>query len=182
MPGKADGVSPKTIAVPNFSRCAALPGVCGSRSRQRCREGARHRTTDMPAPHPAPHPAPAAPAVGASRNPRIILTVTAVLLVGGIAAVAGWLTAQDRLGAEVARLAKPGDIRMIASEDCAVCHVARRWFEEHRIAFSSCTIELDAQCAADFRALRAQGTPVMLVRGQVVMGFEPHRMRQLLGG
>ena len=47
----------------------------------------------MPAPHPAPHPAPAAPAGGASRNPRIILTVPAVRLVGGIAAGAGWLTA-----------------------------------------------------------------------------------------
>ena len=106
----------------------------------------------------------------------------ALLVIGGIAALAGWFTAQDRLGAEVARLAKPGDIHMIASQDCTVCHVARRWFDEHRVAFSECTIEHDAQCRAEFTALRAQGTPVLLVRGQAVMGFEPHRVRQLLGG
>jgi hypothetical protein len=119
---------------------------------------------------------------GASRSRRVILAVMALLVIGGIAAVAGWLAAQDRLGADVARLAQPGDIRMIASQDCTVCHVARRWFEEHRVAYSECTIERDRQCRADFDALRAQGTPVLLVRGQVVMGFEPHRVRQLLGG
>lgn len=125
---------------------------------------------------------PKQPVPGASRSPRMILAVMAVLVIGGVAAVAGWLTAQDRLGADVARLAKPGDIRMIASQDCTVCHIARRWFEEHRVAFSECTIEHDPQCSAEFDALRAQGTPVLLVRGQAVMGFEPHRLRQLLGG
>jgi hypothetical protein len=128
------------------------------------------------------HASPDKPVPGASRSPRVILAVMAVLVVGGTAAVVGWLFAQQRLGADVARLARPGDIRMIASQDCAVCHIARQWFEEHRVAFSECTIERDPQCRADFDALRAQGTPVLLVRGQAVMGFEPHRVRQILGG
>jgi glutaredoxin len=128
------------------------------------------------------HDSPDKPVPGASRSPRVILAVMAVLVVGGTAAVVGWLFAQQRLGADVARLARPGDIRMIASQDCAVCHIARQWFEEHRVAFSECTIERDPQCRADFDALRAQGTPVLLVRGQAVMGFEPHRVRQILGG
>lgn len=128
------------------------------------------------------HASPDQPVPGASRSPRVILAVMAVLVVGGTAAVVGWLFAQQRLGADVARLARPGDIRMIASQDCAVCHIARQWFEEHRVAFSECTIERDPQCRADFDALRAQGTPVLLVRGQAVMGFEPHRVRQILGG
>ncbi|MFN8935275.1 MAG: glutaredoxin family protein [Pseudomonadota bacterium] len=128
------------------------------------------------------HDAPREPAPGASRSPKVILGVMAVLLVGGTAAVVGWLTAQQRLGADVARLARTGDIRMIASQDCNVCHIARQWFDEHRVAFSECTIERDPQCRAQFDALRAQGTPVLLVRGQPVMGFEPHRVRQLLGG
>jgi glutaredoxin len=125
---------------------------------------------------------PDAPVPGASRSPKVILGVMAVLIVGGAAAVFGWLTAQERLGADVARLAQPGDIRMIASQDCAVCHIAEQWFQEHGVPFSACLIERDAQCRADFDALRAQGTPVLLVRGQPVMGFEPHRVRQLLGG
>jgi hypothetical protein len=128
------------------------------------------------------HEVPEQAVPGASRSRKVILGVMAVLIIGGGAAVAGWLTAQQRLGADVARLAQPGDIRMLGSVDCAVCVIAAQWFAEHRVPFTECMIERDAQCRAEFDALRAQGTPVLLVRGQPVMGFEPHRVRALLGG
>jgi glutaredoxin len=128
------------------------------------------------------HEVPDEPVPGASRSPKVILTVMAVLVIGGTAAVWGWLTAAQRLGADVARLAQPGDIRMIASLDCTVCGVARQWFEEHRVPFGECMIERDARCRAEFEALQAQGTPVLMVRGQPIMGFDPHRVRTLLGG
>jgi glutaredoxin len=119
-------------------------------------------------------------APGLSRRPLFILGLTAVLLVGGVVGVAAWLQAQRSLGSEVAQLARPGDIRMLASQDCSICPIARAWFREHGVAYGECVIERDPRCRADFDALRAQGTPVLLVRGQPIMGFEPHRLREML--
>ncbi|MDE2615087.1 MAG: hypothetical protein KGL78_16760 [Burkholderiales bacterium] len=92
-----------------------------------------------------------------------------------------WAGRRDgALGAEVARLARPGDIRMIASDSCVICLRARHWFDDNRIAFSECSVERDAQCRADFEALSAPGTPVILVRGRPQLGFDPQRLRAAL--
>lgn len=84
------------------------------------------------------------------------------------------------IGAQVAALARPGDIRMLSSATCSVCVAARAWFTHNRIAYSECTIESDAACRADFEAMRAAGTPVIVVRGRPQLGFSPERLRQAL--
>jgi glutaredoxin len=94
---------------------------------------------------------------------------------------AAWLAWREpALGAEVARLARPGDVRMLSSRTCVYCDSARHWLTTHQVAFEECTIETDASCAAQFRALMAPGTPVMLVRGQPQVGFSPQRVREAL--
>lgn len=45
-----------------------------------------------------------------------------------------------------------------------------------RVSFSECFIEQDADCAARYRALMAPGTPVLLVRGQAQIGFDPKQV------
>jgi glutaredoxin len=127
----------------------------------------------------AANAATAAAAVAAGRA-RALATLVLIVLVAGAFGTWWWLRSQQRLGAEVARLAAAGDIRMIASQDCAICHVAREWFTRHGVAFSECLIERDAQCRADFEAVRAPGTPVIVVRGQPMLGFEPFRLRDAL--
>ena len=37
-----------------------------------------------------------------------------------------------------------------------------------------------ATCAAAYQALRAPGTPVLLVRGQALLGFDPARIDGVL--
>jgi hypothetical protein len=86
---------------------------------------------------------------------------------------------QRSLGEQVARLARPGDIHMLASDTCAPCLVARGWLARHGVAFSECSIERDAQCRALFDATGARGTPLILVRGQAQLGFSAERV--LLG-
>lgn len=87
-----------------------------------------------------------------------------------------------QVGAAVASLAKPGDIVMLSSQTCTYCERARRWFTEHRVPFSECFIEKDAACAESYRAQQAPGTPTLLVRGQRLVGFDPGRITQALGG
>ena len=98
------------------------------------------------------------------------------------AGVQWWHGARDaRLGAELAAKAAPGDIRMLASDTCEVCKFARRWFTQHGVRFTECSIERDAQCAAEFAATRAPGTPVIVVRGKPQLGFDPARLVDALG-
>ena len=104
-----------------------------------------------------------------------------LLVLGGSLASQWWGGRQERgIGVEVAALAQPGDIRMLSSESCAICTVARAWFTEHQVPFSECLIERDAQCRADFDASRAPGTPLIVVRGLPQLGFSPDRVRLAL--
>ncbi len=99
-------------------------------------------------------------------------------LVLAVSGLSQWWVAhrQATLGAQVAALAQAGDIRMLASDTCSICAVARRWFAEHDVAFQECSIERDAACLSDFRATQSPGTPVLLVRGQALVGFTPERV------
>ena len=77
----------------------------------------------------------------------------------------------DALGPQIAALARPGDIQMLSSVNCAICTQARLWFTEHRVPFTECKIETDAACLERHRALGAVGTPIIVVRGQPTLGF-----------
>jgi glutaredoxin len=105
----------------------------------------------------------------------LISLVLIVLLVGG---AAEWWRARQaaQLGREIAALARPGDILMISSVSCPFCEQARRWLTVQQVAFGECFIERDAACAERYRALGAQGTPTMWVRGQAQRGFAPQQV------
>ena len=104
-------------------------------------------------------------------GPRsIALLVTLVLVVSAGMQWWGHAGEQSR-GERLAALAQPGDIRMLSSETCVFCTAARRWMTEHRVRFEECFIERDAQCKALYDATLARGTPTLIVRGQVQLGF-----------
>jgi glutaredoxin len=101
-----------------------------------------------------------------------------ILLVLAVSAASQWWAgrSQAQLGEKLSALARPGDIKMLSSTTCAYCSVARQWMRQHEVAFDECLIETDAACAARFEALRAPGTPVLLVRGQLQTGFDAQRV------
>lgn len=107
------------------------------------------------------------------RSPLIL----ALLLAAVWGGMSWWRAAQaERLGAEVARSARAGDIRMISSEHCGYCREARAWFTAHRVPFEECFVERDAACAEAYGLLQAPGTPVLLVREARLLGFAPQRI------
>lgn len=116
--------------------------------------------------------------MAASRR-SIVALVVLVLAVG--AASQWWASRSEaRLGEQLAALARPGDIRMLSSTTCAFCAAARQWLQQHRVHFDECFIENDAACARQFEHARAAGTPLVLVRGQAQLGFDPRRVRDAL--
>jgi glutaredoxin len=103
------------------------------------------------------------------------------LILGVSLASAGWARYQQRqVGQQVAALAAPGDVRMLSSDTCAICVVARRWLQTHQVAFAECSIERDAACQQAFVASLSPGTPVLLVHGQVLVGFDAAQLLQAL--
>ena len=111
------------------------------------------------------------------------MLVLGLLVLGASAAMQGlraW--SQARLGPQVAALAKPGDIFMISSQTCSYCASARAWFEANQVPFGECLIERDAYCAAKYNALMAPGTPVLLVRGKRLIGFNAQAVADALAG
>lgn len=113
-------------------------------------------------------------------SPRALFGLAATVAV--FTGVSHWWGQRDagEVGAEVAARARPGDIRMLSSETCSICTVARRWFDKHQVAYSECFIERDAACRQAFDATRSPGTPVLLVRGVPQVGFRPERVRAAL--
>lgn len=109
------------------------------------------------------------------------LGVLIALVLAVVAVVQGYgAWSQARLGTRVAEAARPGDIHMIASETCVYCAAARGWFESNHVVFTECTIERDAACAESYAALSAPGTPVLLVRGRRLMGFNASAIAAVL--
>ena len=109
------------------------------------------------------------------------IAVLLALLVAVGAAMQWWGSGQERRqGAQLAALARPGDIRMVSSDTCVFCGVARRWMTEHRVAFDECFIERDAACQMLYAATGARGTPTLLVREQVQIGFDASRVQAAL--
>ena len=105
------------------------------------------------------------------------------LLVAVVMGASQWWAAhtQNAVGAQVASLARPGDIRMLSSDNCVVCVSARRWFEEHAVAYTECSIERDIACKTAYETTGLRGTPVLMVRGRPQLGFSPLRLRDALG-
>jgi glutaredoxin len=94
-----------------------------------------------------------------------------------------WVNRHERnVGAQAAALARPGDIRMLSSQSCAVCVVARTWFRANKIPYSECLIERDPACRAAFEAGGYAGTPVIVVRGRTQLGFSPEWVVDALAG
>jgi glutaredoxin len=109
-------------------------------------------------------------------SPRSLIALVLLILLAG--AGTQWLHArtQARLGAELASVAKPGDIQLLSSETCAYCTAARAWLQEHDVAHAECFIERDATCRSVYEAAGSRPTPTVVVRGNVQTGFDAERV------
>lgn len=115
------------------------------------------------------------------KSSRAPLVVLGALVVAITVTSTWWAGRQEaQVGQQVAALALPGDIHMLSSDDCGICTLARAWFRQHGVSYTECSIERDAACKADFEASRSPGTPVLLVRRQAMVGFNPERLLAVL--
>jgi glutaredoxin len=115
-------------------------------------------------------------APAAARPPRRLIVLALVVIAGALGAQWWHTRSYQRFGAEMAALARPGDIHMLASRDCEGCEVARAWMRQYQVRFTECNIDTDASCQEAFRASGIEKTPAITVRGEWQYGFKPQRI------
>ncbi|MBY0339595.1 MAG: hypothetical protein K2Q19_00365 [Rhodocyclaceae bacterium] len=86
----------------------------------------------------------------------------------------------ERYADDVVKNARTGDIVMLSSEGCPYCAKARAWFAKHNVPIEECFIENDPVCADKFSRSMAYGTPVIIVKGKPITGFDVEAVSQVL--
>ena len=72
-------------------------------------------------------------------------------------------------------------ITLYGTRGCAHCRRLREWLQARDLAFRELDVERDRRAAREFQRLGARGVPVLLVGDRRIDGFDPRRLKQLLG-
>ena len=75
------------------------------------------------------------------------------------------------------------DIKIYTTPTCGYCHQAKRFLSERRVKFTEHDVSRDPEAADEMVRLTGHmGVPVIMVDGQVVIGFDRARLEHLLAG
>ena len=86
----------------------------------------------------------------------------------------------DDLRAFASRV-KAADVVMYSTTECVYCVQAKGWLNANGFAFTDCNMSVERRCQDEFQAYRAQGTPFLVVRGQLMReGFDVHQFLRIL--
>lgn len=73
-------------------------------------------------------------------------------------------------------------VKIYTTPTCAYCHAEKEFFKEHNIEFQEFDVFTDAQAREEMIAKTGQlGVPVTEIDGQIVIGFDRSKIKQLLG-
>ncbi len=73
------------------------------------------------------------------------------------------------------------EVKIYSTPTCHFCHMAKDFFEEEGIAYTDYNVAEDIAKRTEMVAKTGQlGVPVIDIEGQVVIGFNEARIRELL--
>lgn len=92
------------------------------------------------------------------------------------------LNTEDGLRAFAAEV-EPGDVLMYSTTHCPHCAQARSWLKRYGFDWTECNMSTTPHCEDEFRALGADGTPYLIVRGHHMKnGFDSDEFLAALRG
>lgn len=75
------------------------------------------------------------------------------------------------------------EIKIYTTPTCGYCHMAKKYLSERGVPYVEFDVSQDKQAADDMVSLTGQmGVPVIVVDGQVIVGFDRQKLEQLLAG
>ncbi|QEI12386.1 glutaredoxin family protein [Cellvibrio japonicus] len=69
---------------------------------------------------------------------------------------------------------------LYATTWCGYCAKTREFFKKHNIAYVEYDIEKSTEGRAQYDQLRGSGIPLVMIDGEVLRGYNPSKMKQLL--
>ena len=73
------------------------------------------------------------------------------------------------------------DIKIYSTPTCGYCHQAKRFLTERGVRYTEVDVSVDRAAAEELvRSTGQTGVPVIVVDGQVIVGFDRPRLEQLL--
>lgn len=88
-----------------------------------------------------------------------------------------WLETPQRVSQEVAA---PTGISIYTTSTCGYCHDAKAYMDQRRIAYTEYDVEHDIDRRRQFYALGGQGTPLIVVKGEILHGFEAGQLQDAI--
>jgi thioredoxin reductase (NADPH) len=73
------------------------------------------------------------------------------------------------------------EVVLFTQSGCRFCSLEQEWLSQHGVDFQERNITDDPSALADLEQIPAFSTPVALIDGEVVFGFDRHKLSELLG-
>lgn len=74
------------------------------------------------------------------------------------------------------------NVTIYATPSCVYCKMTKAFFKEHNVTYQEKDVSQDAAARDEMIAKSNQmGVPVIDVDGQITVGFDQERLRQLIG-
>lgn len=75
---------------------------------------------------------------------------------------------------------KSARVTIYSTTWCGVCVKAKKWFKANKVKFREYDIETSKKGKRDYKKLKGNGVPIIMVGQQRMNGFSPARMRKML--
>jgi glutaredoxin-like YruB-family protein len=73
------------------------------------------------------------------------------------------------------------EVKVYSTPTCPYCKLVKQFLEENQVAFSEVDVSTSQMAAEEMIAKSGQlGVPVIEIDGQVIVGFDKARIRQIL--
>ena len=74
----------------------------------------------------------------------------------------------------------PEGVVLYATDWCGYCKKTREFFKQHNIAYVEYDIEKSAEGKSQYDQLRGSGIPLIVIRGEVMRGYDPNALAKAL--
>lgn len=74
------------------------------------------------------------------------------------------------------------EVKIYSTTACPYCKLAKQFFDENKISYIDIDVSLNQMAAQEMIQKSGQlGVPVIEINGQIVIGFDKAKIKQLLG-
>ena len=75
----------------------------------------------------------------------------------------------------------PEGVVLYATSWCGYCKKTREFFKQHNIAYVEYDIETSSEGKEQYDRLHGSGIPLIIIRGDVMRGYDPNALKEALG-